>query len=80
MMYCQCLVREKQPCIYTLYHRYERIVGQAGKNSASAMDIIWDELKSNNVDIDKETLSFHTFVLRHVLESMKKYMGWLSVE
>ena len=23
------------------------------------MDIIWDELRSNNIEIDKETLSFH---------------------
>ena len=27
--------------------------------SACAMDILWDELRSNNVEIDKETLSFH---------------------
>ena len=24
------------------------------------MDIIWDRLKSNNIDIDKETPSFHS--------------------
>ena len=23
------------------------------------MDIIWDELRSNNIEIDRETLSFH---------------------
>ena len=29
------------------------------KRSACAMDIIWSERKSNNIDIDIETLSFH---------------------
>ena len=33
-------------------------MGQAG-NSACAMDIIWDELERNNIEIDKEMLSFH---------------------
>ena len=27
--------------------------------SACAMDILWHELRRNNVEIDKETLSFH---------------------
>ena len=42
-------------------------VGQAGKNSACAMDIICDELKSNNIEIDIETLSFHinTYLREH---------------
>lgn len=31
---------------------------QAGKSSTCAMEMIWDELKSNNIEIDKETLSF----------------------
>ena len=39
--------------------RTELIVGEADKNSACAMDIIWDELRRNDVDINKETLSFH---------------------
>ena len=29
------------------------------KGSACVMDIMWDELKINSIDIDKETLSFY---------------------
>ena len=29
------------------------------KYSACAMDMTWDELRSNNIEIDRETLSFH---------------------
>ena len=32
---------------------------QATKDSACAMDMIWNELRNNNIEIDKETLSFH---------------------
>ena len=39
--------------------RTELLVGQAGKSSACVMDIIWEELKSNNIDIDKDMLSFY---------------------
>ena len=34
-------------------------MGQAGKSSACVMDIIWEELKRNNIDIDKDMLSFY---------------------
>ena len=34
-------------------------MGQAGKSSACVMDIIWEELKSNDIDIDKDMLSFY---------------------
>ena len=34
-------------------------VGQAGNGSACVMDIMWDELKINSINIDKETLSFY---------------------
>ena len=37
----------------------EPIVGQASKYNVYVMDIIWDELRSNNIEIDRETLSFH---------------------
>ena len=30
-----------------------------GKSSACVMDIIWEELKSNDIDIDKDMLSFY---------------------
>ena len=47
------------PYLHTRTNRViEFIVGQADQNSACAMDIIWDKRKSNNVEIDKETLSF----------------------
>ena len=39
--------------------RIELLVGQAGKSSACVMDIIWEELKRNNIDIDKDMLSFY---------------------
>ena len=34
-------------------------MGQAGNSSACAMDMIWDALKRNNIEIDIATLSFH---------------------
>ena len=34
-------------------------MGQASKYDACATDMIWDELRSNNIEIDRETLSFH---------------------
>ena len=33
-------------------------MGQASKTSACVLDIIWEELKRNNIDIDKDMLSF----------------------
>ena len=39
--------------------RTELLVGQAGKSSAWVMDIVWEELKTNNVDNDKDMLSFY---------------------
>lgn len=45
---------KKKVCIYAFgCHKTE--LGQAGKNSAYAMDIICDELKSNDIEIDIET-------------------------
>ena len=34
-------------------------MGQAGKSSACVMDIIWEELKINTIDIDNDILSFY---------------------
>ena len=34
-------------------------VGQASNYNACTMDMIWYELRSNNIEIDRETLSFH---------------------
>ena len=34
------------------------LLGQ-GKSSACVMDIIWEELKRNNIDIDNDMLSFY---------------------
>ena len=34
-------------------------MGQAVKNSVCVMDIIWEELKRNNIEIDKDMLSFY---------------------
>ena len=39
--------------------RIELLLGQAGKSSACVIDIIWEELKRYNIDIDKDMLSFH---------------------
>ena len=39
--------------------RTELLVGQAGKSSACVMDIMWEELKRSNIDIDKDMLSFY---------------------
>lgn len=33
--------------------------GLGGNSSACSMDMIWEELQMNNIDIDRETLSFH---------------------
>ena len=48
---------KKYVCIdaYCVTHT-ELPVGQAGKSGACVMDIIWGELKSNNIEIGKETL------------------------
>ena len=49
----------KSACIYSRYLTVsELLVGQASKYNACAMDMILDELRSNNIEIDKETLSF----------------------
>ena len=48
---------------------------QASKYEACAMDMICDELRSNNIEIDREIL-----VLTLVLENMKNYMGRLSFD
>ena len=37
----------------------EFIVGQTTKDSARAMDMIWNEVWNNNIEINKETQSFH---------------------
>ena len=37
---------------------YFAFLVQAGKTSACVWDIIWEELKRNNIDIDKDMLSF----------------------
>ena len=50
----------KSACIYTLCLAVSELnVGQASQYNACAMDMIWDELRSNNIEIDRETLSFH---------------------
>ena len=50
----------KSACIYTLCLAVsELIVGQGSRHNACVMDMIWDELRSNNIEIDRETLSFH---------------------
>ena len=51
---------DKSACIYTHNLAVSELnVGQASKYNACAMDMIWDEPRSNNVEIDRETLSFH---------------------
>ena len=51
---------KKYVCIYACcVNRTEFLVGQASKSSACVMDIIWEELKRNNIDIDKDMLSFY---------------------
>ena len=44
-------------------------MGESGKNSACAMDMILDELKSNNIEIDLETLlySYDKYTLRQTV-------------
>ena len=50
----------KIACIHTLCLTVsELIVGQASKYNACAMNMIWDELGSNSIEIDREILSFH---------------------
>ena len=41
-----------------LCHTYRTPCG-TGKSNACVMDIIWEELKRNNIDIDKDMLSFY---------------------
>ena len=60
----------KNVCIYAhCITRTELIMGEAGKNSACAMDMIFDELKSNNIEIDIETLlySYDEYTLRQTV-------------
>ena len=50
----------KSTCIYSpCFPVSELNVGQESKYNACAMDMIWDERRSNNIEIDIETLSFH---------------------
>ena len=46
-------------------------MGQAGKSSPCAMDTIWEELKRNNIDIDKDMLSF--FISKCLDEQREMY-------
>ena len=51
---------KKYVCIYAYcVTRTELLVGQAGKSSACVVDIIWEELKRNNIGIDKDMISFY---------------------
>ena len=51
---------KKYVCIYACcVIRTALLVGQTGKSSACVMDIIWEGLKRNNIDIDKDMLSFY---------------------
>ena len=53
-------MKMKYVCIYACcVTRTELLLGEAGKSSACVMDIIWEELKRNNIDIDKDMLSFY---------------------
>ena len=49
--------------------RTKLIMGKTGKNSACAMDMILDELKSNNIEIDIETLlySYDEYSLQQIV-------------
>ena len=38
---------------------YFAFLRQAGKSSACVMDIVWEELERNKIDIDNDMLSFH---------------------
>ena len=50
----------KSACIYTLCLAVsELIVGQGSRHNACGIDTSWEELRSNNIEIDRETLSFH---------------------
>ena len=51
-------------------------MGQASKYNAWAMDMILDELRSNNIEIEK----YYRFILTLVLENMNNYMGRLSFD
>ena len=51
---------KKYVCIYACCATcIELLVGQAGKSSGSVMDIIWEELKRSNIDINKGMQSFY---------------------
>ena len=52
------LVKEIRLYLCILCHTYRTPCG-TGKSSACVMDIIWEELKRNNIDIDKDMLSFY---------------------
>ena len=45
--------------LYTLSRCIGTQCGTGSKHNACAMDMIRDELRSNNIEIDRETLSFH---------------------
>ena len=50
----------KSTCIYTHCLAVSELnVGQESKYNACAMDMIGDEHRSGNIEIDRETLSFH---------------------
>ena len=57
-------------CIYAhcITHT-ELIMGEPGKSSACTMDMIFDELKSNNIEVDIETLSssYDEYTLRQTV-------------
>ena len=52
-------------------------MGQAGKSSACVMDIIWEELKRSNIDIDKDMLSFY---ISKCLDEQRKIYDSLSAQ
>ena len=45
--------------MHVVTHVPNSLWDQAGKSSACVMDIIWEELKRSNIDIDKDMLSFY---------------------
>ena len=51
---------KKYVCVYACcVTRTELLVRQAGKSSAYVIDIIWEELKRNNINFEKYLLSFY---------------------
>ena len=52
--------KKKDVCIYARCGTRTKLhVGQAGNSSACAMDMIWNELNRNNIEIVIETLPFY---------------------